>query len=94
MKRGGSIGSYGFLAGLKEFSIDNALGDFNYNLYVHQWPTRQYEREAQVPLCDWVRQGKLAASEFITHRFPIEQIAVALEAVRSRKVIKALLSYA
>ena len=94
LKRGGSIGIYGFLAGLREFSVDNALGDYNYNLYVHQWPTRLYEKEAQGPLCDWIREGKLAASEFITHRFSIEQIAEALQAVRGRKVIKALLSYA
>ncbi len=93
LKRGGSMGIYGFLAGIEEFTIDNALGDFNYNLYVHQWPTREYEREAQLPLCDWVRQGKLAASEFISHRFALEQIGEALEAVRGRKVIKALLSY-
>ena len=93
LKRGGSIGIYGFLAGLREFSVDNALGDYNYNLYVHQWPTRLYEKEAQGPLCDWVREGKLSASEFITHRFSIEQIGDALQAVRDRKVIKALLSY-
>ena len=40
LKRGGSIGIYRFLAGLGEFSVDNARGDYNYNLFVHQWPTR------------------------------------------------------
>jgi threonine dehydrogenase-like Zn-dependent dehydrogenase len=94
LKRGGSICVYGFLAGLAEFTIDNSLGDFNYNLFMHQWPTRLYEKEAQVTLCDWVRESKLSASEFITHRFSIDEINDALEAVRNRKVIKALLSYA
>ena len=84
---------YGFLAGLKEFPVANHLGDYNFNLYVHQWPTRQYEKEAQFPLCDWLRQGTLSASDFITHRFPIGEVAEALQAVRERKVIKALLSY-
>jgi threonine dehydrogenase-like Zn-dependent dehydrogenase len=93
LKRGGSMCVYGFLAGLKEFSVGNALGDFNYNLYIHQWPTRLYEKEAQVPICNWVRQGKLSASAFITHRFSIDDITEALEAVRGRKVIKALLTY-
>ena len=94
LKRGGSIGIYGFLAGLGEFSIDNARGDYNYNLFVHQWPTRLYEREAQDPLCDWIREGKLTASQFISHRFAVDQIVEALQAVQGRKVVKALLSYA
>ena len=93
LKRGGSMCVYGFYAGLKEFTVGNALADFNFNLFVHQWPTRLYEKEAQVPLCDWVREGKLSASEFITHRFSIGEIDAALEAVRGRKVVKALLSY-
>jgi 2-desacetyl-2-hydroxyethyl bacteriochlorophyllide A dehydrogenase len=94
LKRGGSMCVYGFYAGLKEFSVGNALADYNFNLFVHQWPTRLYEKEAQRPLCEWVREGKLSASEFITHRFGIDEIDQALAAVRERKVIKALLSYA
>lgn len=93
LKRGGSLCVYGFLAGLKEFSIDNSLGDFNYNVFMHQWPTRLYEKEAQGPLCDWVREGKLCADEFITHRFSIDEIGGALQAVQERKVIKATLKY-
>ncbi|MED5416031.1 MAG: zinc-binding dehydrogenase [Candidatus Latescibacterota bacterium] len=93
LKRGGSMCVYGFMAGLQEFVVDNSLGDFNYNLFVHQWPTRLYEKEAQVDLCNWVRQGKLSAREFISHRFSIDQIEVALQAVQGRKVVKALLSY-
>jgi Zn-dependent alcohol dehydrogenase len=36
---------------------------------------------------------RLAAGEFITHRFAIDEITDAMEAVRQRKVIKALLSF-
>lgn len=93
IKRGGSIGVYGVYADVKEFTVGNALADFNYNLYIHQWPTRLYEKEAQGPLCQWMREGKLSASEFITHRFSIDDIAKALTAVEERKVIKALLEY-
>ncbi len=92
LKRGGSMCVYGFYAGLKEFTVPNALADYNFNLLVHQWPTRLYEKEAQGPLCDWIRAGKLSGKEFITHRFPINQIGDAFEAVRRRKVIKALLT--
>ena len=93
LRRGGSMCVYGFLAGLTEFSVGNSLADYNFNLFVHQWPTRLYEKEAQVALCDWVRAGKLSAGEFITHRYSIDAIDEALAAVRGRKVIKALLTY-
>ena len=93
LKRGGSMCVYGFLAGVKHMNVGIALADYNFNLFVHQWPTRLYEKEAQVPLCEWVRAGKLSASEFITHRFEIDAIAESLEAVRGRKVVKALLKY-
>lgn len=93
IKRGGSICVYGVYANVKEFLVGNSLADFNYNLFIHQWPTRLYEKEAQGPLCDWMREGKLSASEFITHRFSINDIATALATVKERKVIKALLKY-
>ncbi len=93
IKRGGSICVYGFYAGLKEFTVPNSLGDFNYNIYIHQWPTRLYEKESQTTLCGWVNEGKLAGSEFISHRFNITDISDALAAVQERKVIKAVLSY-
>ena len=93
IKRGGSICVYGFYAGLKEFTVPNSLGDFNYNIYIHQWPTRLYEKESQTTLCEWVNEGKLSGSEFISHRFNIKEIADALRAVHQRKVIKAVLSY-
>ena len=93
IRRGGSLCVYGVMAGLKEFTINNSLADFNYNVFIHQWPTRLYEKEAQGPLCDWIREGKLSSSEFITHTFDIDDIDQALKAVADRKVIKALLTY-
>lgn len=93
IKRGGSICVYGFYAGLKEFNVQNYLGDFNYNIYIHQWPTRLYEKESQNLLCEWINEGKLSASEFITHEFQVDEVSQALEAVQKRKVIKAILEY-
>ena len=55
LKRGGSICVYGVLAETEKFSINHALGDFNYNLFMHQWPTRRFEKEAQDQLCEWMR---------------------------------------
>ncbi|MCP4849643.1 MAG: zinc-binding dehydrogenase [Verrucomicrobiaceae bacterium] len=93
LKRGGSMCVYGFYAGLESFTVPNCAADFNYNLLVHQWPTRLYEKESQPVLCEWIREGKLSGEEFISHRFGIHQVDEALESVRERKVVKALLTY-
>ncbi len=92
IKMGGSICVYGVLS-QPAFSLVKDKAPYNFNLLVHQWPTRAEERAAQGPLCDWIRQGKLNADDFITHEFPISDIAAALEAVAGRQVIKALLRY-
>ena len=93
LKRGGSMCVYGFYAGTEEFTVPNALGDFNYNIFVHQWPTRLFEKEAQETLTEWVRKGSISGDDFITHRFPIDEINDALVAISQRKVVKALLTY-
>jgi Zn-dependent alcohol dehydrogenase len=92
VKMGGSIGIYGVISSTS-IPLDKSLGPYNFNLYVHQWPTRWRERQAQKPLCDWIRQGKLKFSDFVTHEFPIEQINEALAAVQRGEVIKCLLRY-
>jgi threonine dehydrogenase-like Zn-dependent dehydrogenase len=92
VKMGGTIGVYGVIADGK-ITIDKAAGPYNFNLFVHQWPTRWREREAQGPLCEWIRQKKLCAAEYITHRFPVEQVNAALAAVRSGEVVKCALEF-
>ncbi len=92
IKMGGSIGVYGVITA-SSLPVNKAAGPYNFNLYVHQWPTRWREREAQEPLCRWIREGKLKASEFVTHEFPDERINDALAAVSSGQVVKCLLHY-
>jgi len=92
VKLGGTIGVYGVIAA-PTLTVQKSLGPYNFNLIVHQWPTRWREREAQAPLCQWIREGKLAASEFVTHTFPVEQVADAFAAVRSGEVVKCLLRF-
>jgi threonine dehydrogenase-like Zn-dependent dehydrogenase len=89
---GGSICIYGVLAE-PSITIHKHQGPYNFNLFVHQWPTRSRERAAMEPLCDWVREGKLRAADFITHEFPVERIADAIEAVRTGEALKVLLRY-
>ena len=92
IKLGGTIGVYGVIAD-ESITINKSKGPYNFNLFVHQWPTRHRERAAQGPLCDWIREGKLNVDDFKTHEFPLEQINDALNAVKNGEVIKALLRY-
>ena len=89
---GGSICIYGVIAE-PAITIQKHRGPYNFNLYVHQWPTRSRERAAMEPLCEWIRQGKLDWREFATHDFPLERIHDGLEAVKSGKALKVLLRY-
>ncbi len=92
IKLGGSICVYGVITD-ETITVNKAAGPYNFNLYVHQWPTRFRERAAQEPLCEWIRQGKIKPEDFLTHDFKMEQINEALDAVKSGQVIKAVLRY-
>lgn len=92
IKMGGAIGIYGVIAE-PTIAINKAAGPYNFNLYMHQWPTRSRERAAQAPLCQWIREGKVSADEFITHRFPVEKVTDALDVAGSGKAVKVLLKF-
>jgi len=92
IKLGGSIGIYGVIAD-QSITIEKGTGPYNFNLYMHQWPTRHRERAAMEPLCEWIRQGKLSAGEYLTHDFPLEQIGDALATVAAGEAIKVILRY-
>ncbi len=92
IKLGGSVCIYGVISA-PQLTIDKAAAPYNFNLFVHQWPTRRREREAQRPLSEWIRQKKLRAAEFVTHEFPIERIQDALATVQTGQVVKCLLRF-
>jgi threonine dehydrogenase-like Zn-dependent dehydrogenase len=90
VRLGGSICVYGVIDA-PVIQLQKARGPYNFNLLVHQWPTRRYEAAAQEPLCEWLRQGKLSHHEFLSDEYPIESIQQALEASRAGQTIKTLL---
>jgi len=92
IKLGGTIGVYGVI-GAPTLTVEKSRGPYNFNLIVHQWPTRWREREAQAPLCQWIREGKLKASDFVTHTFPAEEIENAVAAVKAGEAVKCLLTF-
>jgi threonine dehydrogenase-like Zn-dependent dehydrogenase len=89
---GGAICVYGVIAE-PGIALQKHRGPYNFNLYVHQWPTRRRERAAMEPLCQWIRGGQLRAADFVTHEFPIEGIGEALAAVAGGQSLKVLLRY-
>jgi threonine dehydrogenase-like Zn-dependent dehydrogenase len=89
---GGAICVYGVIAE-PGIALQKHRGPYNFNLYVHQWPTRSRERAAMQPLCEWIRGGQLRAPDFVTHEFPFERIGEALAAVATGQTLKVLLRY-
>jgi threonine dehydrogenase-like Zn-dependent dehydrogenase len=92
VKMGGSICVYGVIAE-PNVELQKHRGPYNFNLFVHQWPTRFRERAALKPLCNWIRSGQLRPGEFITHEYPVEKIGEALATVASGRSLKVLLRY-
>lgn len=92
IKLGGSICVYGVID-TPSIQLDKIRGPYNFNLLVHQWPTRARERAAQEPLVAWIEAGKLSYREFVSAEYPIQEIAQAFEQSKTGQPIKTLLRY-
>lgn len=91
VKFAGDVCVYGVMTKNPLFEISRA--PLNFNLHMHQWPTRSEERRSMGLLAEWIASGKLKAEEFVSHRFKISEIAEAFEAVRRNKAIKVTLTF-
>lgn len=91
VKMGGDVCVYGVMT--KNPTLNLAAAPYNFDLHMHQWPTRSEEKAAMTTLARWVEEGKLSASDFITHRFKIEQIEDAFAAVKRGEVLKCVLTF-
>jgi NADPH:quinone reductase-like Zn-dependent oxidoreductase len=92
VKPGGSICVYGVID-QPTIALRKIDGPYNFNLLIHQWPTRFRESAAQEPLCEWIRQGKLSHTEFLSVEFPVSQIGAAFALSRKGESLKTLLRY-
>lgn len=92
VKMAGSICVYGVL-GEATITLEKSRGPYNFNLLVHQWPTRDAEAAAHEPLCAWIEQGKLVSEEFVSNRFPIESFGEAYDLTRTGNTIKTLFTW-
>lgn len=91
LKMGGDLCVYGVMT--KSPLIDLTQAPLNFELHIHQWPTRSEEKAAMATLAQWIREGKLSASEFISHRFKMDQILEAFEAIKRGEVIKTIMTF-
>jgi threonine dehydrogenase-like Zn-dependent dehydrogenase len=92
IRMAGSVCVYGVID-RPAVNLQKELGPYNFNLLIHQWPTRAREARAQEPLCDWIRQGALDPGEFISAEFPVAQIEQALQLSDSGRTLKTLLRF-
>jgi L-iditol 2-dehydrogenase len=91
LKMGGDVCVYGVMTKNPTLHLNEA--PYNFDLHIHQWPTRSEERAAMQTLNRWIREGKLKASDFVTHRLPMDRIVEAFDAVKRGEVIKAILTF-
>jgi len=92
IKLAGSICVYGVIDE-PVIEIKKSKAPLNFNLLIHQYPTREKEARAQEPICTWVREGNLNYKDFISAELPITKIHDAIEMIRSSSVFKVLLRY-
>jgi threonine dehydrogenase-like Zn-dependent dehydrogenase len=92
LKTAGKLCVYGVLSE-NMLTVDKSRAPYNFNLFVHQWPTRNLEAEAQEPLCTWIRSGLLDASDFVTGGFHFNEISEAMKEVESSRNIKTSLHW-
>lgn len=92
VKMAGSVCVYGVIDA-PSIRLDKARGPYNFNLLVHQWPTRSREAAAQEPLCAWIESGKLSYREFISVEYPVADIEQAFAYSKTGEPIKTLLRF-
>jgi len=92
VRMAGSICVYGVI-GAESIHLEKSRGPYNFNLFVHQWPTRSAEAAAQGPLVEWIRAGKLRWQDFKTGEYTLAQIEAALAATEEPTSIKTMLRF-
>jgi hypothetical protein len=88
----GSVCVYGVIDA-PNIRLAKNSGPNNFNLFVHQWPTRASEAAAQEPICRWIRDEKLRFEDFITAEYKITQIRDAIDCVKYDKALKVALRF-
>lgn len=92
VKMAGSVCVYGVID-TQKITIDKAAAPYNFNLLIHQWPTRFREAAAQEPLSDWIETGQLSYKDFVSAKFPFNEVGQAFELSNTGRTIKTILRF-
>ncbi|MDD5076015.1 MAG: zinc-binding dehydrogenase [Sphaerochaetaceae bacterium] len=92
IRMGGSICVYGVI-GNPIINFDKSVGPYNFNVLIHQWPTRTAEAAAQDVLIDWIRNGLVKSSEFVTDRYPVDELPQVIKSFRHPNSIKTMIDF-
>ena len=92
LRLAGSLCVYGVL-GTPSITVAKETGPLNFNIFVHQWPTRAAESAAQEPLVEWIRAGTIDWRDFLSAEYPVREAAKALQATEKPTAIKTLLRF-
>jgi len=92
VRMAGSICVYGVVSS-DTIELKKSRAPYNFNLFVHQWPTREAEAAAQEPLCEWLRTGELDIRPFVTGTYPLERFAEAMAATTGSGAVKTMITY-
>lgn len=92
IRMAGSVCVYGVID-KPTITIDKSNAPYNFNLLVHQWPTRAREAAAQEPLINWIADDKLSYREFISAEYDIHEIEQAFEESKKGRTIKTLFHF-
>jgi len=92
IRMAGSVCVYGVID-RPVISLEKHAGPYNFNVLVHQWPTREWEAAAQEPLCRWIEEGSLSYRNFLSAEFPVEKSAEAFLFLKTGKPVKTMLRW-
>lgn len=92
VKMGGSVCVYGVL-GNPMISFNKERAPYNFNLLVHQWPTRSAESAAHETLLQWIVQGKLRSKDFVTGTYSVDAFEDGYIASQHKESIKTLIEF-
>lgn len=92
VKSEGAICVYGTVPSA-EIKLQKARAPYNWNLLIHQWPTRQYEAQAHQLIVDYARLGIIDFKPFITKKFTIAEYEKAFAMVERNEALKVVLKF-
>lgn len=92
VKMGGSVCVYGVLAD-STITFNKERAPYNFNLLIHQWPTRSAEAAAHEPLLQLIDEGKLSSKDFVTGVYQIDSFEEGYAASQDKESIKTLIEF-